>query len=147
MATMFLNNLLNSAFAAHAMQGLNGCRSILSGQGWSTEKRIPNDACGKAYLAMFLRMTMVMLLLAFTASAYAQVGGDGTSGLCEVAKWLKNIATVAALIALFLFVMNSFFAKSSVIGDVIMYIMVGCAVMMAGNFLITKTGLTLSCQV
>ncbi len=143
-----VNTFLNNG-AARMMGLVYGARSVCSGHGWSTQRRVSDTASAKRWegrLHAFVKSAMVLMVAALAGTAYAQVGGDGASALCEVAKWLKNIATTAGLIALFLFVMNSFFAKSSIIGDIIMYVVIGCVVMTAGTFLIGKTGLTVSCS-
>jgi hypothetical protein len=144
-----VTTILNSGVALRMKGYVNGARSVLSGSGWSTQKRPTNGAAARRWergLQTFAQSAMVLLIAAVAGTAFAQsVGGDGASALCEVAKWLKTIATTAGLIALFLFVMNSFFAKSSIIGDIIMYVVIGCVVMTAGSFIIGKTGLTMTC--
>lgn len=89
-------------------------------------------------------VTAALIMAAtYMPDAMAQSGADG---LCKFAGWLKEIATVAAIIALVLFVLNSFFIKSSVVGDIIMYVIIGCVIMVAGPYLIGLTGLTTNCS-
>lgn len=75
----------------------------------------------------------------------AQDGGTAATGLCGVASFMKTIVTGAAIIAVLIFVVNSFFVKSSVVGDLIMYVMIGCAIATAAVYIVTQTGLTSSC--
>jgi len=93
----------------------------------------------------FLVPTLVLAAF-YMPAAFAQDGGAAAQGLCKFAGFLKQIATVAAIIGLILFVLNSFFMKSSVVGDIIMYIIIGCVIMVAGPYLITLTGLTTNCS-
>lgn len=78
----------------------------------------------------------------------ASGGGAGTAatGLCQIATWLKEIVTGAAIIAVMIFVTNSFFIKSSVVGDIIMYVIIGCAIASVATYIITQAGLTSSCS-
>lgn len=88
-------------------------------------------------------MLSALLLATYMPSAMAQQ--TGADGLCQFAGWLKQIATVAAIIALILFVINSMFIKSSVVGDIIMYVIIGCVIMVAGPYIIGLTGLVTNC--
>lgn len=92
----------------------------------------------------FIKKTLpVVMLMIVSSPAFAQE----SQGLCQFASWLKTIATTAAVVAVFLFVMNSFFSKSSVIGDLILYVVIGCAVMVGASGIISLTGLTVTCNV
>jgi nitrate reductase gamma subunit len=95
----------------------------------------------------WIAVPMLVLAALYIPSAFAQDAGAASQGLCKFAGFLKQIATVAAIIGLILFVLNSFFMKSSVVGDIIMYIIIGCAIMVAGPYLITLTGLTSNCSI
>lgn len=67
------------------------------------------------------------------------------AGMCQFANFLKQLATVAGIVALIVIVLNSFFLKNSVIGDIIMYVIIGCVIIVAATTIITATGLTTSC--
>lgn len=92
------------------------------------------------------------LMLFFNAVAFAQATGGGAGlgsadameGLCKVAGWVQKILTAAAVIAVLLYVINSFFMKSSVVGDIILYVIIGCAIAAAVIYLIGLTGLSTS---
>lgn len=85
------------------------------------------------------------LFLFFNSFAFAQVGdADAMEGLCKVAGWVQKILTAAAVIAVLLYVINSFFMKSSVVGDIILYVIIGCAIAAAVIYLIGLTGLSTS---
>lgn len=87
-----------------------------------------------------------LVALCLTPEAFAQSGGGGDvmSGLCKVAGWVQKILTAAAVIAVLLYVINSFFLKSSVVGDIILYVIIGCAIATAVIYLIGLTGLNTS---
>lgn len=98
------------------------------------------------------RVQVYLKILAFIGFAFLIFGGgdamaQSVDGLCKFAGWLKSAATVAAIIAIFLIVMNSFFGKSSVVGDVIMTVIIGCVVVFAAPQIIALTGLTSGCSV
>lgn len=108
-----------------------------------------NDACEQGMtkrlrnqlrIAFFVLMAAVMML---SPEAFAQSQGEG---LCSFAAWLKNVATTAAIVALILLVLNSFFLKSSVVGDIIMYVVIGCVIIAAAPEVIQITGLSPSCS-
>jgi len=93
---------------------------------------------------------MVLLALVLSPDAMAQAGGDGgaaAAGLCKVAGWIKTILTASAIIAVLIYVINSFFVKSSVVGDIILYVIIGCAIAAAVVYLIGLTGLQTSCSI
>lgn len=95
----------------------------------------------------FAFLLFIGLLLGSDAMAQAGGGAGGAaSGLCQVAGWLKEVVAGAAIIAVMIFVINSFFVKSSVVGDIIMYVIIGCAIASVASFLISQTGLTTSCS-
>jgi len=80
--------------------------------------------------------------LFFMPDAYAQT----VDGLCEFAEFLRELATAGAVVALILFVLNSFFLKNNVVGDIIMYVIIGCVIMSVAPTIITLTGLTQQCS-
>lgn len=90
---------------------------------------------------------LIFIGLLLGSDAMAQSGGGAATGLCQVAEWLKQIVAGGAIIAVMLFVINSFFVKSSVVGDIIMYVIIGCTIASVSSFLIGLTGLTTSCSV
>lgn len=96
---------------------------------------------------VFLYLPQVFLFLVATffmaPDAFAQAG-DTMAGLCKVAGWVQKILTAAAVIAVLLYVINSFFLKSSVVGDIILYVIIGCAIATAVVYLIGLTGLNTS---
>lgn len=91
-------------------------------------------------------LALIFLLFFLGADAMAQDGSAAT-GLCNIAKWMKTIVTGAAIIAVLIFVVNSFFVKSSIVGDLIMYVMIGCAIATAAVYIVSQTGLTTSCNI
>ncbi|WP_234265125.1 hypothetical protein [Hydrogenophaga sp. NFH-34] len=66
-------------------------------------------------------------------------------GICGFARFLKQLVAGAAIVAVLLFIINSFFLKSSVIGDIIMYVIIGCVIAVAVVFIIESTGLAVTC--
>lgn len=114
----------------------------------TTGKSDLSSAGGKA--SSFWRWAIFPFLaiaLLYAAPALAQDAAAATRGLCQFAGFLKQIATVAAIIAIVLFVLNSFFIKSSVVGDIIMYVIIGCVILVAAPYLIGLTGLTSNCAI
>lgn len=95
-------------------------------------------------------LILMALFLNHNAMAQAAGGGGGdaaAAGLCKVAGWIKTILTAAAIIAVLIYVINSFFVKSSVVGDIILYVIIGCAIAAAVVYLIGLTGLQTSCSI
>jgi len=109
----------------------------------STTSKAADSAERRKRIYQGLLAAVLVMVATYMPDAMAQSGADG---LCKFAGWLKEIATVAAIIALVLFVLNSFFIKSSVVGDIIMYVIIGCVIMVAGPYLIGLTGLTTNCS-
>lgn len=93
-------------------------------------------------------VVFALLMVFLSPEAFAQAGGAGSAdamaGLCKVAGWVQKILTAAAVIAVLLYVINSFFMKSSVVGDIILYVIIGCAIAAAVIYLIGLTGLSTS---
>lgn len=101
------------------------------------------DAAFTSRLQWQIRVVAAVILAAFALNvpdAMAQV-----AGMCQFANFLKQLATVAGIVALIVIVINSFFLKNSVIGDIIMYVIIGCVIIVAATTIITATGLTTSC--
>lgn len=90
-------------------------------------------------------LTLIFLMLFLGSDAMAQDSGSATTGLCNIASFMKAIATGAAIIAVLIFVANSFFVKSSIVGDLVMYVLIGCAIATAAVYIIQQTGLTTTC--
>ncbi len=80
------------------------------------------------------------------AAGGAADGGTSAEGLCKIAGWIKTILTAAAIIAVLIYVINSFFVKSSVVGDIILYVIIGCAIAASVVYVIGLTGLSTSCS-
>lgn len=89
-------------------------------------------------------LTWFGLAMALLFAPYASAAD--TKGLCEFAKFLKDVATGGAVIAIVLFVINSFFSRSSVVGDIIMYVIIGCVIVAIAPDLVTMIGLNTSCS-
>ena len=97
---------------------------------------------GQARRLRIMAWVAMVAAVVFPPSAFALE----VSGLCDFALFLKNVATGAAIIALVLFVLNSFFMKSSVVGDIIMYVIIGCVIVAVAPDVVALTGLTTSCS-
>ncbi|SER34698.1 TrbC/VIRB2 family protein [Giesbergeria anulus] len=91
-------------------------------------------------------LALIFLTLFLGTDAMAQNSGSAATGLCNVASFMKTIVTGAAIIAVLIFVANSFFVKSSIVGDLVMYVMIGCAIATAAVYIVQQTGLTSSCS-
>lgn len=89
---------------------------------------------------------LMCIFMTFPVDSMAQTSGaTTTTGLCSVASWIKAILTGAAVIAVMIYVINSFFVKSSIVGDIIMYVIIGCAVAATASYFINLTGLATTC--
>lgn len=89
---------------------------------------------------------LLLIGLIFSTDAMAQTA-DAANGLCKVAGWIKTILTAAAIISVLIYIINSFFVKSSVVGDIILYVIIGCSIAAAVVYLIGLTGLSPSCSI
>lgn len=69
----------------------------------------------------------------------------GTGALCTIKDYYKAVLGIAALIGIFIYVMNSFFSKSAVIAEIVQSIIIGCAIAAAGVAIVTETGLAVGC--
>lgn len=112
---------------------------------WSMNSRSDEVGEKRQLIYRWIATAVFILIASYMPAALAQ--STGADGLCQFAGWLKAIATVAAIIALILFVVNSFFIKSSVVGDIIMYVIIGCVIIGAAPYLVTLTGLTTNCSI
>jgi len=87
-----------------------------------------------------LQMAAFSALAVIAGPALAQ--GVNVSGLCDFAEGLKMIAGAVAVVAIIVLAINSFFSKSSVIGDIITTVIIGCVVVAAAAEMVYLTGLT-----
>jgi hypothetical protein len=76
-----------------------------------------------------------------TLAGPALAQGINVSGLCDFADGLKMIAGAVAVVAIIVLAINSFFSKSSVIGDIITTVIIGCVVVAGAAQLVSLTGL------
>lgn len=81
--------------------------------------------------------------LMMVPSAFAQ----SVEGLCTIAIWYKTFAGAAALIAVIIYVVNSYFGKSSLVADIVQNVLIGCAVVVGAGALINATGLSSQCTI
>jgi hypothetical protein len=79
-----------------------------------------------------------------SSSALAQAAGIG--GLCGMLAWLKIIVGTVAIIAIVMMVINNFFGKSDIIGEIITKVLIGCVIVGAAGYLIEGTGLAVTCR-
>lgn len=91
-------------------------------------------------------LPLLLIGLVFSTDAMAQAS-DGAAGLCKVAGWIKSILTGSAIISVLIYIINSFFVKSSVVGDIVVYVIIGCALAASVVYLIGLTGLSPSCSI
>jgi len=96
------------------------------------------------YLKLLFALTIAFFAL-WVDNASAQAVSTG--GLCSFAGWLKTLATTAAIIAVIMVVLNSLFMKSSVVGDIIVTVIIGCVIMAAAPYIISLTGLAPNCSI
>lgn len=96
------------------------------------------------YLKLLFALTIGFFTL-WVDNASAQAATAG--GLCVFAGWLKTLATTAAIIAVIMVVLNSLFMKSSVVGDIIVTVIIGCVIMAAAPYIISLTGLAPNCSI
>jgi hypothetical protein len=85
------------------------------------------------------------LLIASVLEA-SSVNAQSVTGLCSIATFLKAAVGVVAVVAILVLVINSFFTKSSVIGDVVTTVLIGCIFAVGATAMITATGLSPSCS-
>lgn len=82
-------------------------------------------------------IAVAMLCLAATP-AFAQAN---SMGLCSLLSYIKSIIATVAVLAVLLYVINSFFGKSSLLGEIIEKVLIGCVIAVGAGFLINSTGL------
>lgn len=107
----------------------------------------PNDSSSLWRLVFVAALLLVVALLPVEAWAQTTVsiggagGGAGggnasVAGFCAIAEWFKLIVGAVALIAGIMYVINSFFAKSNVMGDIVITVLMGCIIATALGWLI-----------
>lgn len=89
--------------------------------------------------------TAAVIALALVAGPVFAQSAD-TTGLCKLVSFIKSIIGTVAVLAILLYVINSFFGKSALIGEIIEKVLIGCVVAVGATFLVTKTGLVVSCS-
>jgi 1,4-dihydroxy-2-naphthoate octaprenyltransferase len=87
------------------------------------------------------QISVAIASLLMTSVSYAQTAAGGTGGLCAIGVWLKMVIGVVAIIAGLIYVINNFFAKSEIIGDIVIKVLLGCAIVAMLGFLVAQTGL------
>lgn len=90
-----------------------------------------------------LKTALVLMAVLTMAPASAQSMG----GFCTFITWVKNIIGACAVLAILMYVINSFFSKNALFGEIIQNVLIGCLVAVAAVFLVTSTGLTVNCSV
>jgi len=105
-----------------------------------------SDAEFNRHFAVHMKILTALVIGFFIFASDGALAQPSTAGLCSFAGWLKQLAIVAAIIALILLVINSFFAKSSLIGDIIITVIIGCVIMAAAPQIISLTGLASNCN-
>jgi hypothetical protein len=88
-----------------------------------------------------LKLTLLMAAVFMVAPAYAQNIG----GMCTFINWVRLILGGAAVLAVLMLVLNSFFSKNSVFGDIIQTVLIGCIIGVGATTLISATGLVVTC--
>ena len=102
--------------------------------------KIMNELHASVRQAMAGRNKRFGVALTFIAAAGPAFAQANTGGLCTLFSALKQIAGAAALIAIAIFVINSFFGKSSLIGEI------GCMVLVLAPSLVQAIGLSPACS-
>lgn len=95
----------------------------------------------KSSTSKTIRIALLMTAVFIAAPAYAQNIG----GMCTFITWVRLILGGAAVLAVLMMVLNSFFSKSSVFGDIIQNVLIGCIIGVGATALVQATGLTVSC--
>ena len=68
-------------------------------------------------------------------------------GICTIAEWYKIIIGAAALVAIFMAVLNSMFSKNALIAEIVEKVLIGCGIAMFAGALVVATGLTNQCGI
>lgn len=68
-----------------------------------------------------------------------------TAGLCFLVTQYKLVLGIAAMIAILVAVLNSFFAKSALIADLVEKVVIGCGIAAAASYFVSSTGLAATC--
>lgn len=88
-----------------------------------------------------VKTAFVVAIMFAAVPAFAQATGGG-GGMCTMITWLRNIVGGAAVLAVMLLVINSFFGKSALIGEIIEKVLIGCIVIGAFGAILQSTGVT-----
>lgn len=81
---------------------------------------------------LYIGLSIVM------SPAFAQANN---AGLCYLVTFIKAIIGTVAVLAVLTLVINSFFGKSALIGEIVEKVLIGCVVAVGATFLIQSTGL------
>lgn len=84
----------------------------------------------------------IILLCCAAAPAFAQ--SANAAGLCYLMTFIKAIIGTVAILAILLYVINSFFGKSALIGEIIEKVLIGCVVAVGASFIVNSTGVVAS---
>lgn len=96
----------------------------------------PNDSSSLWRLIFVAALLLVVALLPVEAWAQTTVSIGGgarnanasVAGFCAIAAWFELIVGAVALIAGIMYVINSFFAKSNVMGEIVTNVLLGCII-------------------
>lgn len=85
-------------------------------------------------------IAMAALFGAPDVFAQAALGGQqAVTGICALAGWFKIILGAVAIVAGLIYIINSFFTKSNVLGDIITNVLLGCLVAGVLGYLVSLT--------
>lgn len=86
-----------------------------------------------------VKATLIAFAITATMPAFAQSAG---MGMCYLITFVKGIIGGTAILAILLFVINSFFGKSALVGEIIEKVLIGCVVAGVAAAIVASTGLT-----
>lgn len=84
-------------------------------------------------------------LLATSLLAISPANAQAIGALCNIITFVKGLIGATAVLAILCFVINSFFSKNSLFGDIIQTVLIGCLVAVGAVALVTASGLTVGC--
>ena len=84
---------------------------------------------------------IIMALVAVSPS-----NAQAITALCNIITFIKGLIGAVAVLAILCFVINSFFSKNSLFGDIIQTVLIGCLVAVGAVALVTASGLTVGCS-
>ena len=82
-----------------------------------------------------------ILLCCAATPAFANAN---TAGLCFLLTFIKAMIGTVAVLAILLYVINSFFGKSALIGEIIEKVLIGCVIAVGATFIVNSTGVVAS---